>query len=97
VVRSEGKVSASLHWTISHFGEDRHVGLPTRFATPLTGVHDVFHMSYLRRYVPSDSHILEIEPLHIKRDLTYHDRPLRILDTKGAQLRRCMMRDILIQ
>jgi hypothetical protein len=49
---------------------------------PLSGVHDVFHISQLRRYVSSDTHVLEVEPLQIERDLTYHERPLHILDMK---------------
>jgi hypothetical protein len=47
---------------------------------PLAGVHNVFHVSQLRRYVSDPSHVLQAEPLRVEQDLSYRERPLRILD-----------------
>ncbi|XP_038975919.1 uncharacterized protein LOC120106896 [Phoenix dactylifera] len=54
----------------------------------LSGIHDVFHVSLLRRYIPDSSHVLQYEPLQINEDLTYEEAPLRIVDKKEQILRR---------
>ena len=48
----------------------------------LAGVHDVFHVSMLRKYIQDPSHILNYEPLKIKDNLTYEEVPFLILDRK---------------
>ena len=70
-----------------------------RLALPpsLAGVHNVFHVSQLRRYVPDPSHVLQVEPLQVERDLTYRERPLRILDRQDTQLRRRTIPRVLVQ
>ena len=70
-----------------------------RLALPpsLAGVHNVFHVSQLRRYVPDPSHVLEAEPLQVERDLSYRERPLRILDAQETQLRRRTIPRVLVQ
>ena len=50
-------------------------------------VHDVFHVSQLKRYVPHHSHILEPERLELDPTLSYEEVPLRILDTKTRETR----------
>ena len=35
----------------------------------LVGLHNVFHVSMLRKYIPDPSHVLNYEPLKIKDDL----------------------------
>ena len=46
-------------------------------------VHNVFHVSMLKKYVPDASHILEQEPIELHEDLTYEE----ILDRKTKTLR----------
>ena len=53
----------------------------------LAGVHNVFHVSMLRRYIPDPSHVLNYEPLKIKDNLTYEEVPIQILDYKDQVLR----------
>ncbi|KAL0282370.1 UNVERIFIED_CONTAM: hypothetical protein Sradi_7263100 [Sesamum radiatum] len=53
----------------------------------LSRIHDVFHVSLLRRYLSDPSHVLEVEPFVIKEDLRYEEIPLRIVDRKEQQLR----------
>ena len=70
-----------------------------RLALPpsLAGVHDVFHVSQLRRYMRSDAHVLEYKPLQVAPDLTYEARPIRILDVHEIDLRRRVIRRVLVQ
>jgi hypothetical protein len=37
----------------------------------LDGIHDVFHVSMLMKYIPDPSHIIKYEPLQIQENLTY--------------------------
>ena len=48
----------------------------------LSRLHNVFHVSMLRRYVPDPSHILSYEPLQVKENLSYEEVPIQILDHK---------------
>jgi hypothetical protein len=54
----------------------------------LAGVHDVFHVSMLRKYLSDPSHVLDEAPVTLRRDLTYEEYPIRIVDTKLQTLRR---------
>ena len=53
----------------------------------LAGVHNVFHVSMLRKYIPDPSHVLNYEPLKIKDNLIYEEVPIQILDRKDHVLR----------
>jgi hypothetical protein len=44
-------------------------------------VHDVFHVSQLKKYLRVPEEQLSMEELNLGRDLTYSERPIRILDT----------------
>ena len=48
-----------------------------RLALPpnLSGIHNVFHISMLRKYVPDPTHVLESEPLQIHSNMTYEEDP----------------------
>ena len=60
-----------------------------RLALPpqLSGVHNVFHVSMLRKYHPDPSHVIEYEPLDLSEDLSFIEKPIRILDRKDKALR----------
>jgi len=53
----------------------------------LQGIHDVFHVSQLRRYIPDPLHVISFEPLQLKENLTYVEEPDRIIDRKDRVLR----------
>ncbi|XP_057495665.1 uncharacterized protein LOC130780661 [Actinidia eriantha] len=53
----------------------------------LANVHDVFHVSMLRRYVADPTHVLERPPIELEKNLQYEERPVRIMDTRIKQLR----------
>ncbi|KAK9950676.1 hypothetical protein M0R45_006152 [Rubus argutus] len=58
---------------------DKHscrVALPPK----LSGVHDVFHMSVLKKNHEDPSQVLDWEDLRIHKDLSYEEKPVRIVD-----------------
>ncbi|XP_021732686.1 uncharacterized protein LOC110699502 [Chenopodium quinoa] len=61
-----------------------------RLALPmdLSKVHDVFHVSQLRRYIPDKSHVLQPETIELDQSLTYEEIPVRILDSKVRSTRK---------
>ena len=60
-----------------------------RLALPpdLSHVHSVFHVSMLRKYVMDPSHVLDYVPLEVQPDLSYLEKPIKILDHKMQMLR----------
>ena len=60
-----------------------------RLALPpaLNRVHNVFHVSQLRKYISDPSHILQPEEVNFDESLSYEEHPIRILDTKVRQTR----------
>ena len=60
-----------------------------RFELPsdLDRIHDVFHVSMLRKYIPDPSHVLTEQPLEIQKNLTYEEEPVQILDRREQVLR----------
>jgi len=61
-----------------------------RLALPpeLSKVHDVFHVSQLRKYVSDPSHVIPVESSAIEPNLTFEERPVKLLDRQDRLLRR---------
>ncbi|KAA0064133.1 pol protein [Cucumis melo var. makuwa] len=59
------------------------LALPTSFSA----VHDVFHVSMLRRYVSDPMNVVDFEPLQINEDLSYEEQPVEILAREVKMLR----------
>jgi len=55
--------------------------------TGLEHVHNVFHISQLRKYVPDSNHNIETEPTDFAKKLAYKEHPTQILDRRFKQLR----------
>ena len=57
----------------------------------LPKVHNVFHVSQLRKYIPDPSHIIEADPVQLQEDLSYKEQPVQILDRRKKHLHRKMV------
>ncbi|XP_038902286.1 uncharacterized protein LOC120088919 [Benincasa hispida] len=53
----------------------------------LARIHDVFHVSMLRKYVSDPTHILSEQLMQVKENLSYEEEPVKILDRKEQVLR----------
>ena len=63
--------------------------LSYRLALPpeLSRIHDVFHVSMLRRYRSDPSHVIKDSEVQLSENLSYVEEPVRIVDQKIKQLR----------
>ena len=52
----------------------------------MLGVHEVFHVSMLRRYTPDPSHIVDWGEIEVDTDGTFEEGPVRIVDGRGQVL-----------
>ena len=50
-------------------------------------IHNVFHVSMLKKYHPDSRHVIEYEPVELQADLSYVETPIEILDRKEKVLR----------
>ena len=53
----------------------------------LSKIHDTFHASMLRKYIPDPSYVLREQPVQLKENLTYEETPMQIVDRKEQVLR----------
>ena len=60
-----------------------------KLALPLSlaSIHNVFHVSMLKKYVQNLSHVLNYKQLELGLDLSYEKQPIQILDREEKQLR----------
>ena len=48
----------------------------------LSRIHDTFHVSMLRKYIPDPSHVLRDQPVELKDNLTYKEQQMQIVDRR---------------
>ena len=60
-----------------------------RLALPpeLEKIHNVFHVSMLRRYRSNPSHMVSLEVIELRPDLTYEEEPVEVLAREVKKLR----------
>ena len=86
--KKKGKLSPRF---VGPFEIIERVGdLAYRLALPpsLSGVHNVFHVSMLRKYIQDESHVIDLGRVTIREDATFVVTPVRIQDKSTKQLRK---------
>ena len=58
----------------------------------LSGVHEVFHVSMLRKYTPDPAHVVDWGEITVNTNGTFEEGPVRILDRRDQVLRRKTVR-----
>ncbi|KAL4304368.1 hypothetical protein GQ457_10G006150 [Hibiscus cannabinus] len=61
--------------------------LPVVVASRVERIHDVFHVSMLRRYRSDLSHVMPVEEIELYTDMSYDEEPVEILTSDGKVLR----------
>ena len=54
----------------------------------LENIHNIFHVSMLRRYKSNPSHVVSLEMIELRPDLTYEDEPIEILAREVKELQK---------
>ena len=57
----------------------------------MSGVHEVFHLSMLRKYTPGPAHVVDWGEIDVDKDGTFEEGPMRIMD-RDQVLRRKTLR-----
>ena len=65
-----------------------------RLALPpsMSGVHEVFHVSMLRRYTPDPTHVMDWGEIEVDTDGTFDEGPVCIMDSRDQVFRRKTVR-----
>ncbi|XP_062118874.1 uncharacterized protein LOC133832564 [Humulus lupulus] len=71
----------------------REVAFRLNLPARLGHVHNMFHVSMLRKYTPDPSDIIEYEAIPLQEDVTYEEQPIRIL---ARELKMPRNREILV-
>ena len=58
----------------------------------MSGVHELFHFSMLRRYTPNPAHVVDWGKIEVDTDGTFEEGLVRIMDSRDQVLRRKTMR-----
>ena len=88
VVRFDKKGKLSLRF-IGPFEILERVGIVAyRLALPpsMSGVHEVFHISILRRYTPDPAHVVDWGEIEVDTDGTFEEGPVCIVDSRDQVL-----------
>ena len=72
--RRKGKLSPRYMGPYEIVERIREVAYRLRLPPELARIHDVFHVSMLRKYIPDPSHVLRDQPVELKEDLTYEEK-----------------------
>ena len=52
----------------------------------MSGVHEVFHVSMLRRYTPDPTHVVDRGEIEVDTDGTFEERPVCIMNSRDQVL-----------
>ena len=58
----------------------------------MLGVHEVFHVSILRKYTPDLAHVVDWGQIEVDTKGTFEEGPVCILDSRDQVLRRKTVR-----
>ncbi|XP_038896392.1 uncharacterized protein LOC120084655 [Benincasa hispida] len=75
----KGKLSSHVVGPFEVLKRIGHVAYRLAFVLSLTAVHNVFHVSMLRKYVIDPFHVVYFEPLQLNENLSYEEKPIQIL------------------
>jgi hypothetical protein len=78
-IQGQGEVSPKICQTIQDYWPQGRSGLLAELPPQLSEVHDVFHVSQLKKCLRVPEEQLPMEYLDLGGDLTYSERPIKIL------------------
>ena len=85
--RKKGKLSPRFIGPFEILSRIGKVAYELALPPQMQHVHNVFHVSLLKKFNPDTKCIIENEPVEIEPDLSYIEQPVSILDRKDKVLR----------
>lgn len=49
----------------------------------MSAIHNIFHISMLKKYVSDPDHVIKLQTVQVQEDLSYEDGPIEILDREA--------------
>ena len=85
--QKRGKLNARYIGPFRIVERIRPVAYRLELSSELNRIHNVFHVSMLRKYVSDPSHVLETPPFELDEDLTFEVQLVGIVDQGIKELR----------
>ena len=86
-VSKEREIEPKVHWPFRIIKRIGPVAYRLELPSKLSRIHNVFHVSMLRKYVSDPSHVLEAPPIKLNEDLSFEVQPVGIVDQEKQELR----------
>ena len=86
-ISEKRKAQSEVYWPIKILERIGPVAYRLELPLELSRIHNVFHVSMLKKYIPDPSHILEVPPVELEEDLSFKVQPVAIVDQEMKQLR----------
>ena len=72
---------------MAYHGTNSSKNLLTDSFLKVTRIHDIFHVSMLRKYISDPSHVLREQPVQLKENPTFEETLVQNIDRKEQVLR----------
>ncbi|KAD3640786.1 hypothetical protein E3N88_30009 [Mikania micrantha] len=95
--RKRGKLSPHFIGPFRIIAPIGNVAYRLELPEELSGIHDTFHVSYLRKCLADESAYVPLEDLEIDDKLNYVEKPIAILDRQVKQLRNKSLNQVKVQ
>ena len=89
---NRGKLSSRFIWPFEILERVGIVAYRLDLPPNMLGVHEVFHVSMLRKYTLDSSHVADWEEIEVDMNETFEEGPVYIIDSRDQVLRRKTMR-----
>ena len=87
-----GKLSPRFIGTFEILERIDTVAYRLALSSSMSGVHEVFHVSMLRKYTPDPAYVVDWGQIEVDMDETFEEGPVCIVDSRDQVLRRKTVR-----
>ena len=87
-----GKLSPRFIWPFEILEKVGTVEYRLALLPSMSGVHEVFHVSMLRRYTLDPAHVVDWREIEVDTNVTFEEGPVCIIDSRDQVLQRKTVR-----
>ncbi|GKA55734.1 putative reverse transcriptase domain-containing protein [Tanacetum coccineum] len=85
--KNKGKLSPRFIGPFKILKKVGEVAYTLELPEEMRGIHNTFHVSYLRKCLSDESSVITLDDVEINPELTFQEEPIAILGRKSRQLR----------